>query len=97
MVLMRPRERADKFPKNMPQRESEKRTVMCIHCSRPITIYPPDMTYTIFLGINKPDNMSSAIEMTCFCSKEHEEDFKRNPEKYLSKITKQKPMKHAHH
>jgi Cu2+-exporting ATPase len=49
----------------------------------------------------KPEDAYSKVEheghVIYFCSKEHEEKFKKNPKNFMSKITKEKSMKHAHH
>ena len=48
-----------------------------------------------------PEEAYSKVEyegyVIYFCSKNCEEEFKKNPQKYLSKISEEKPMEHEHH
>ena len=49
----------------------------------------------------QPENAYSKVEhkglIIYFCSKNCENEFKKNPKKYLSKMEKQEPRKHEHH
>ena len=49
----------------------------------------------------EPEEAYSKVEhegyIICFCSGKCEEEFKRDPKEYLSKMRKEKPTKHEHH
>ncbi len=49
----------------------------------------------------EPETAYSKVEheeyVIYFCSRKCEEEFKKNPKEYLSKIEKEEPMKHEHH
>jgi Cu2+-exporting ATPase len=53
-------------------------------------------------GMNvNPDEAAGRVEINgniiYFCSQEHENEFTKNPQKYLSQIQTHEPMKHEHH
>lgn len=49
----------------------------------------------------EPEKAHSKVEheghVIYFCSREHEEEFRKNPKKYLSKMKEEKPIQHEHH
>jgi len=48
----------------------------------------------------EPEKAHSKVEheghVIYFCSREHEEEFRKNPKKYLSKMKEEKPIQHEH-
>jgi Cu2+-exporting ATPase len=53
-------------------------------------------------GMNvNPDDAAGKVEIDgkviYFCSKEHEDEFNKDPQKYLAHIQRPEPMKHEHH